>query len=139
MLFFCVIFQGFSVFFHKRPSVKRADTFSCSNQLHPIHFRFLPKPLFICLNDIRKSHMLITELLCSCLLRQMNRMLRTVMQAGITDLAVFREAYAIFRDFDVICRTYLCTDSAANHPCISAISDAVPSARETLQCRQFLS
>ena len=58
--------------------------------------------------------MLITELLRSCLFRQMNRMLRTIVQTGIANLAVVRKFHAIFSYLDVICRTYLSTDSAAD-------------------------
>ena len=42
--------------------------------------------------------MLITELRRSCLLRQVDRMLRAVMQTRVTDFTVIQEAHTVFID-----------------------------------------
>ena len=58
--------------------------------------------------------MLITKLRSPCLFRQMNCMLRTIVQTGIANLAVVRKSHAIFGYLDIICRTYLGTDNTAD-------------------------
>ena len=76
---------------------------------------FLYDTLFVCLNDVFYRDMFISEpYIRTCLHGHVDSIFRTVVQAGIANLAMVREMYAALIDGDIACRTDFRTDTAAD-------------------------
>ena len=93
-----------------RSAVKCSDALSCSDKLQCV-FRCASR-LFVCPDDVLQRHVLVAETNRVLLHLHVNRILRTVMKAGITDLAAVEKSH-LFSHSDVICGADFGTDTAA--------------------------